>query len=216
MTNHTAYGKSDYHKQDCQYDNNDGIVIRTATKEDAPRLLEIYSYYVEHTAISFETVVPSLKEFEQRIADVLSSYPYLVVERDGELLGYAYAHPFVGRPAYDWSAELTIYLEPFARKCGLGRRLIEALERDLAQMGILNIYSCIGIPTEEEDEYLNFNSMQFHEHMGFKLVGTFKDCGYKFNRFYTMIWMEKVIGEHVNGRAPKRTGPTLHTYRSIA
>ena len=65
----------------------------------------------------------------------------------------------------------------------------------LKDMGILNLYSCIGDPLQE-DEYLTRNSELFHQHLGFTKVGTFYKCGYKFNRYYNMIWMEKIIGEH--------------------
>ena len=103
------------------------ITIRNATLADAPRILEIYAYYVEHTVITFEYDVPSLAEFEGRMRDIMKKYPYLVIERDGRIEGYAYAHAFVGRAAYDWAAELTIYLDHDARRGGLGRVLYEAL-----------------------------------------------------------------------------------------
>ncbi len=171
------------------------ITIRTATVEDAEVLRNIYAYYVEHTVISFEYDVPTVEEFRGRIAKTLKNFPYLVVEKDGEIMGYAYAGPFVGRPAYAWCAELTIYLERNAKKRGYGRMLYEALEKALKEMGYLNLYACIGY-TDVEDEYLNNNSPQFHEHMGFQLVGTFHNCGHKFGRWYHMIWMEKIIGKH--------------------
>ena len=91
------------------------ITIRNATLADAPRILEIYAYYVEHTVITFEYDVPSLAEFEDRMRAIMQKYPYLVIERDGRIEGYAYAHAFVGRAAYDWAAELTIYLDHDAR-----------------------------------------------------------------------------------------------------
>ena len=173
----------------------DNISIRTATVDDADALLNIYAYYVEHTVISFEYDVPTIEEFSGRIAKTLKKFPYLVVEKDGEIMGYAYAGPFVGRPAYGWCAELTIYLERNAKKCGYGRMLYEALEKALKEMGYLNLYACIGY-TDVEDEYLNNNSQQFHAHMGFEVVGTFHNCGHKFGRWYHMIWMEKIIGNH--------------------
>lgn len=96
----------------------------------------------------------------------------------------------MGRAAYDWAAELTIYLDHDARRGGLGRVLYEALADRLKAMGVLNLYACIGYP-QVEDEYLTRNSAQFHEHLGFTLAGTFHNCGYKFGRWYDMIWMEK-------------------------
>lgn len=180
-----------------------GAIVRDASLEDAPRILEIYAYYVENTAITFEYDVPSPEEFEGRMRRTMERYPYLVIEKDGIIEGYAYAGPFVGRAAYDWSSELTIYLAHDARGEGFGRKLYESLEERLKSMGILNLYACIGYP-RLDDEYLTQNSAQFHTHLGFELVGTFHDCGYKFGRWYDMIWMEKIIGTHTNDMRPVR------------
>ena len=173
----------------------ENIVIRSVSLNDAEALLNIYAYYVENTAITFEYDVPTLEEFEQRIANTLKKYPYLVIEKEGAILGYAYAGVFKDRAAYDWSAETTIYLKYDAVKCGLGRMLYEALEEEMKTRGFLNLYACIGYPIEE-DEYLTKNSAQFHAHLGYQTVGEFHKCGYKFGRWYNMIWMEKLIGEH--------------------
>ena len=171
------------------------ITIRNATIENAKCILEIYDYYVKNTAITFEYDTPSLEEFTKRMEKTMSFYPYLVIEEDGVIKGYAYAGAFVDRAAYDWSCELTIYLDHHARKCGRGRMLYEALEGALKKMGILNLYACIGYP-DENDEYLTMNSIEFHTHLGFTRVGEFHKCGYKFGRWYHMTWMEKIIGEH--------------------
>lgn len=171
------------------------IEIRTAVLDDTEKILDIYRYYVLNTAITFEYTVPTVEEFKERIAKTLTKYPYLVAVQDDIILGYAYAGEFVGRAAYGWSAELTIYLAQNARKCGLGRRLYEKLEQILKEMGVLNLYACIGYP-ERDDEYLTKNSAEFHKHMGFEKVGEFHKCGYKFNHWYNMIWMEKIIGTH--------------------
>ncbi|MBR6395373.1 MAG: GNAT family N-acetyltransferase [Lachnospiraceae bacterium] len=169
--------------------------IRSATKEDAARLLEIYAYYVTDTAITFEYEVPSLSEFEGRIENTLKKYPYLVIEDNGVIYGYAYAGVFKGRAAYDRSCEMTIYLDKDAKKKGYGKKLYTALEEELKKRGMLNLYACIGSPIVE-DEYLTRNSEEFHAHLGYTKVGTFHKCGYKFGRWYDMCWMEKLIGEH--------------------
>ena len=171
------------------------MAIRSANVDDAVRLLDIYSYYVENTAISFEYDAPKLEEFEGRIKKTLEKYPYLVIEEDGEIQGYAYAGPFKGRAAYDHSCEISIYLDRNARGKGYGRALYEELSKKLAEMDILNLYACIAYPIEE-DEYLTRNSEQFHAHLGFVKVGEFHKCAYKFGRWYNMIWMEKIIVEH--------------------
>lgn len=177
------------------------ITIRDANIEDAERLLEIYSYYVQNTAITFEYDVPTLTEFQNRIKNIKKQYPYLVIERDGTIQGYAYAGAFVGRAAYEWSCEMTVYLDSAARKCGLGRMIYKALEEKLKEMGILNLYACIGYP-EIDDKYLTKNSADFHAHLGFEKVGEFHKCGYKFGRWYNMIWMEKIIGNHQLAQEP--------------
>ena len=171
------------------------VEIRTASLRDAKALLHIYEYYEKNTANSFEYEVPTIQEFKRRMTNTLKKYPYLTAVKDNEILGYAYAGPFVGRAAYDWSAELTIYLAPKKRKQGIGKKLYKALEQALAESGIQNLYACIGYP-EVPDEYLTKNSAEFHEHLGYTKAGQFHKCGYKFGRWYDMIWMEKLIGDH--------------------
>lgn len=179
------------------------IVIRDARLEDAARLLEIYDYYVRQTAITFEYETPSLEAFRERMRRVMTRYPYLVAEQDGVVQGYAYAGAFHERAAYDWCCELTVYLARDARRCGMGRRLYEALEQALREMGVCNLYACIALP-EREDQYLTGSSAAFHEHLGFRQVGLFRACGYKFDRWYHMIWMEKIIGTHRAEQPPVR------------
>ena len=182
---------------------NTFITIRTATLSDAQALLNIYSPYVEHTAITFEYDVPSVEEFASRIKNTLQKYPYLVAEKNGRLLGYAYASPFHERPAYDWAVETSIYVDLNIKHQGIGRRLHDALEDALRSQGILNMNACIAYPPEE-DEYLDKNSVEFHTHMGYRLVGEFYKCGYKFHRWYNMVWMEKLIGNHLSDQKPPK------------
>lgn len=182
--------------------------IRAAKPEDAKALLAIYAPYVTETAVTFEYEIPTLEEFEGRICHTLEKYPYLVAEEDGEIIGYAYAGVFKGRPAYDWSAETSIYLRWDRRKKGVGRKLYEALEQALVLQNILNVNACITY-IEKEDEYVTKNSAQFHEHMGYRLVGKFHACGYKFGRWYDMIWMEKHLGEHTAHPAAVKSFPDI-------
>ncbi len=170
------------------------MIIRSAVPADAERLLEIYAWYVENTAITYEYDTPSLREFEERITNTLERFPYLVLEENDIIQGYAYAGPFHSRAAYSHCCELSIYLDRNAKGRGYGRKLYEALEDDLRERGFLNMYACIGDPAVE-DEYLTRNSEQFHRHMGFTKIGTFHRCGRKFDRWYNMIYMEKLIEE---------------------
>ena len=97
----------------------DRIDIRVATPEDAKELLAIYAPYVEETAITFEYTVPTAEEFAGRMKKTLTRYPYLVAEKEGELLGYAYAGPFKAKAAYDWSVETTIYVKKDCKRSGI-------------------------------------------------------------------------------------------------
>ena len=174
-------------------------IIRTAAVSDATAILDIYGYYVANTAISMEYDVPTLENFQARIANTIEEgYPYLVAELDGKIIGYAYAGKFHPRAAFYRSAEVSIYIHKDAVKCGLGRRLYEEIETRLAKQGILNVYASIAY-TDVEDEYLTNNSAQFHEYMGYKKVAQFSNSCTKFGRWYHLIWMEKFLGEHTIG-----------------
>lgn len=175
----------------------DRRTIRIATPEDTEQLLQIYAPYVTDTAISFEYDVPSVTAFKNRVTNTLQKYPWLVAEQDGRIVGYTYAGPFIARAAYGWNVETTIYLQQDKKRTGIGRVLYEALEKALTLQNILTANACIGYP-ETEDEYLTLNSIQFHEHLGYQMVGIFHQCGYKFNRWYHMAWMEKHLGVHTD------------------
>ncbi len=172
------------------------IMIRDAQVADARELLAIYTPYVEHTAVTFEYDVPSEEEFRQRIETVQQKYPWLVAEVGGRVVGYAYASTFKARDAYQWAVETSIYVDQNMKRSGIGRQLHEALEQRLKAQGILNMNACISF-IDPEDEYLTLDSVRFHEHLGYQTVAHFHQCGKKFNRWYDMIWMEKIIGEHL-------------------
>jgi len=195
------------------------ILIRPATLEDAAAMLEVYRPFVEKTAISFEITVPTAEEFRSRIEKKLGVYPCFVAEMTGaggdfetgaiedgaaaeaddsnesQIVGYAYLSPFVGREAYRFSAETTIYISDEAQGLGAGRKLYEALEEAALKQNITDLYACIGVPVIE-DEYLTMNSVHFHEHLGYRMIGTFPACGFKFGRWYDMAWMGKNIAPH--------------------
>lgn len=187
------------------------IRIRAVTLEDAKELLEIYRPYVEHTAITFEYETPSAEEFRERIQKVLGKFPYLAAEGDGKILGYAYVSSFKERAAYDWAVETSIYVDENRKRSGIGRKLHTALEQALREQGILNMEACIAYP-RGEDKYLTRDSAQFHARLGYRLVGQFYKCGYKFGRWYDMIWMEKLIGEH---KSPQPSVKTFDEVREI-
>ena len=186
----------------------DEIKIRAASPEDAPALLRVYAPYVKNTAITYEYDVPSVDEFSKRIETTLKRFPYLVLERGGEIIGYAYAGPLHSRPAYDWSVETSLYLSEDVRGGGLGRLIHDALENVLREQGFLNMNACIAYP-EKEDEYLTRNSAEFHAHLGYRMIGGFTKCAYKFRRWYGMVWMEKLIGEHLEDQPPVTPFPQI-------
>lgn len=165
------------------------ITIRMANERDAEEILAIYAPYVLHTAITFEYVVPTVEEFKERIKKTLKKFPYLVAVKDGSILGYAYVSPFKERAAYDWAVETSIYIKEECKAGGIGKKLYLALEDILKKQNIINLNACIAYP--------NPQSVGFHEHMGYKTVAHFTKCGYKFDTWYDMIWMEKMIGEHI-------------------
>ena len=183
--------------------------IRVAEEKDAAALVEIYSYYVEKTAITFEYETPSITEFRQRIKQTLKRYPYLAaVDGHGKIVGYAYASSFKNRAAYDWSVETTIYVDKDVKRQGIGKKLYEALEEILQKQHVINLDACITDP-EIEDEYVTKNSVQYHEHLGYHMVGKFYKSGYKFGRWYDMVWMEKIIGE------PHAGQPAVKPYSEV-
>nr|WP_315005276.1 GNAT family N-acetyltransferase [uncultured Campylobacter sp.] len=114
--------------------------------------------------------------------------------KHGQILGYAYASAFKERAAYDWSAESSVYVSQNAHAFGIGRLLYEALQRALGAQNIVDMNACIACG---DDEYLNDASVRFRERMGFRFVGKFERCAYKFDRWYDMAWMQKPIGEHL-------------------
>ena len=170
--------------------------IELVTKADVGRIMEIYRYYVEQTDITFEYVMPSEEEFTGRIRDILKKFPYLVAKEDGKIWGYAYAAPFKGRAAYDWSVETTIYVDQEAPGRGIGTQLYRELEKRLAAQNIQNLNACITYP--------NDRSISFHTKRGYKTVAHFTKCGYKFDRWLDMIWMEKFLGTHPEVPQPVR------------
>ena len=171
------------------------VRIRLAESGDAESLLAIYAPYVRSTAITFEYEVPTEEEFRARILQTLERYPYLVAETGDGIVGYACAGAFHPRAAYDWAAETTVYVARDRRRMGLGGRLYRALETCLTAQGILNANACIAYP-RQEDEYLTGDSVRFHLRFDYRVAGQFHDCGYKFGRWYDVVWMEKALGPH--------------------
>ena len=167
-------------------------IIRKADIRDAQRLLEIYSYYVLNTAVSFEYTVPSISEFENRIKTTEEKYPYLVYIINGSIAGYAYAGAYSNREAYSWTAASSVYIDKEHRRQGIGSALYKALENELRSMGIKNLLAGVAY-CENEDEYLTHDSYKFHLKMGYVKAAQLISVGKKFDRWYDLLWMQKKL-----------------------
>jgi len=158
-------------------------MIRPASEQDLPQILDIYAPYVENTTVTFEYDVPCSRSFLQRFYEITAQFPWLVWEEDGMILGYAYAAAPYSRAAFSWCAEPSIYLRPEARGRGIGKKLYAVLEAILEKQGYQVLYALI---TSE-----NTDSIVFHRKMDYEQKVDFPDCGYKFGRWLGLVWMEK-------------------------
>ena len=168
----------------------EAVCVRAAAPEDAEQLLEIYTPFVisedsSLSNVSFELAAPDVEEFRQRIQDISKQFPYLVGEVNGQILGYVYCHPYRERLAYQWAVEVTIYLAPAGQGKGLGRLLYETMEKLLCLQGVTMAYSCITAG--------NDHSIKMHEALGYRLIGTFTNSGYKNGQWLDTVWLEKQL-----------------------
>jgi phosphinothricin acetyltransferase len=159
--------------------------IRVATEDDAEAILDIYGPIVRETAISFETEVPSVDEVRRRVRETLKTHPWLVAERDGELLGYGYAHPFHERAAYRWSVEASMYVRPDARATGLGTGIGRAMTEILLRQNVVNVFGGTTLPNPASEGIFRSS--------GFELVGVWKKVGYKLGRWHDVAWYVRRI-----------------------
>lgn len=159
--------------------------IRMIEERDIHAVLDIYKPYIETTAITFETEIPSYEAFAQRVKHKLEQFPWLVYEDEGKIVGYAYASLMRERAAYEWDAELSVYLHKNYHGLGIGSKLYLVLEAILKEMNYVNLYGCITYPNEK--------SVHLHHKLGYKEIGIFHNCGYKLGRWHDVLWMEKQI-----------------------
>jgi phosphinothricin acetyltransferase len=161
--------------------------IRIATGADAEQVTAIYAPYVEQSAVSFESVVPSIEEMAARISDRQPAYPWLVAEDgDRRVVGYAYAGRFAARAAYSWSVETSVYVAEAARRRGVGRGLYTALFQILAAQGYRRAFGGIALP--------NAPSVALHESMGFTPSGVYRAVGWKFGAWHDVGWWQRSLG----------------------
>lgn len=174
-------------------------MVREATAADATAVRAIYEPYVLETAISFELDVPSEAEMARRIEQ---AWAWLACERDGEVVGYAYAAPMHARAAYAWSAEVSIYVDRARRGAGVGRELLAALLERLAELGIVNAIAGIALPNDA--------SQRLFESAGFERVATYPEIGYKLDRWHDVGWWQRRL------REPSVPPPALPDRRTTA
>lgn len=171
----------------------DIVLVRRVFLSDAAVLARIYKPYVDETAVTFEYTAPDEFEFCRRIEKICSKYPFIVAVKNNNVIGYCYASVFKERDAYSQCAEISVYIDKNCRGMGIGSLLYRVMERKLRDMGIKNVYACIAFPEKDGDPHLSPDSVLFHKKMGYTLCGYFKDCGIKFGKYWSMIWMEKQI-----------------------
>jgi phosphinothricin acetyltransferase len=185
---------------------------RMATPADARAVRRIYAPYVEETAVTFATSVPSVETLERRLTATLEQYPWLVCEREREreregtggtadereVVGYAYAGPLRQLAAYRWTAELSVYVGRAARGEGIGRRLYSALVDLLTAQGYASVYGCVTLP--------NPTSVGLHEALGFERVGIFDDAGYKLGDWHDVGWWRRRLPDPAAPDDPRPVG----------
>ena len=170
----------------------DRLSVRPVQISDAERLAEIYLYYVNDTAVSFEYKAPSAEEFIKRIEHTTEKYPYLVCEKEELVVGNADAGAYSVREAYTWTVSMSIYVDKDYRREGIGSLLYASLEKELKKQGVINLLAGVAF-SEKEDEYLSHDSYLFHLKEGYEKVAHMKTVGKKFDRWYDLLWMQKKI-----------------------
>jgi L-amino acid N-acyltransferase YncA len=174
----------------------DGVVIRDADAADAGRCAAIYAPYVRDTAISFESEPPSTEEMAGRIAEAQRAHAWLVLEDDGEVVGYAYGGPFMARAAYAWATGVSVYLDPARYRSGGGRALYEALFERLAGRGHRTALAGVALPNDA--------SVGLHRALGFELVGTYRRVGWKLGRWHDVAWYQRALADDDGPPTPLR------------
>ncbi len=167
--------------------------IRFATPADSSALLRIYAQYIT-TSITFEYALPSEREFSERIAAISATYPYLVCEKDNRIIGYAYAARHRERAAYQWGAELSVYLDQSSTSRGVGKKLYTLLMEILRLQGIRTVYGGVTVPNEKSEA--------LHTALGFRILGIFQNAGYKDGEWRDVVWFEKAIADYTHSPKP--------------
>jgi L-amino acid N-acyltransferase YncA len=177
----------------------EGSLIRPAEARDAAAIADIYAPNITEGVASFEMVAPDAAEMSSRLLEITRTHPWLVCERRGEVVGYAYASSHSTRAAYVWSVNVTVYIARAHHRAGIGRALYTALFAQLRRQGFYNAYGGITLP--------NAGSVGLHESMGFKLVGIYQQVGYKFGAWRDVGWWHLALQEKPAGDPPQPLPP---------
>ena len=182
--------------------------FRIAVEGDAPCVAAIYAPYVLNSVISFESAPPDAEEFRVRMASCLTDYPWLIAEVDGQIAGYAYAGQHSGRAAYDWSANISVYLAAEHHRRGIGRRLYDMLIVLLRHQGYHSLFAGITLP--------NGASVALHTALGMQEVGIYKEVGFKFGQWHDVMWMGMAISASTEPAGKPTPFPLLGNLQNIA
>ena len=164
------------------------ILIRPSTPADIPAITRIYTHAVEHGTASFEIEAPDQTEMTRRQRELIDAgFPYIAAEFDGALLGYAYAGRYRVRPAYRFTVEDSIYVDPTAQRRGVGRMLLDHLITESSSRGLRQMVAVIGDSAQTA-------SIELHRAAGFRMVGVFENVGYKFGRWLDTLMMQRALG----------------------
>ncbi|MGC4234491.1 MAG: GNAT family N-acetyltransferase [Niabella sp.] len=161
--------------------------IQIANSSHAKQISAIYAPFVTDGLVTFETQIPGIEEFENRIVQYSRKYPWLVMVEGTTVLGYAYASAYRERVAYQWVAECSVYIHPDQKKKGIAGRLYTALFKLLQLQGIYKVYAVITVPNPE--------SVGFHEKMGFRWFATYENVGYKSGHWCHVGWWQLTLKE---------------------
>jgi L-amino acid N-acyltransferase YncA len=163
--------------------------IRPASEADLPAVTEIYAHAVLHGTATFELIPPDLAEMTRRFTALMDGgYPYLVAALDGAVLGYAYAGPYRPRPAYRFTVENSVYLQPAIHRRGIGLNLLQRLIAECEARGYRQMIAVIG-------DSANAGSIGVHARAGFAMIGTHRNVGFKFGRWLDTVMMQRALGE---------------------
>lgn len=156
-------------------------MIRSVHIEDAQALLDIYNYYVLHTTVTFDIEPLALETFQTKIEHIITSYPFIVFESEGEILGFAYGSRFRPKPAYDYVVESTVYVKHGHHGKQIGSKLYAELLKQLKQTKLHTVLGVLTVPNDA--------SIKLHERFGFKQVATLDEVGFKFGQWQDVgIW----------------------------